>query len=74
MPPGCPATGRVSSGYQLCYGRPMATVMLPLLVGVFGALLYGFASNAKLAEIGRILFFVGAFWTVHLLGGKLLHF
>ena len=52
----------------------MATVMLPLLVGVFGALLYGFASNAKLAEIGRILFFVGAFWTVHLLGGKLLHF
>ncbi len=35
------------------------TVYLSLLVALVGALVYGFASNGKLAEIGRIMFFVG---------------
>jgi hypothetical protein len=52
----------------------MATILIPLCIAIFGALVYGFAANPKLAEIGRLLFFVGSFWTVHILGGRQLHF
>lgn len=30
---------------------------VPFLVGIVGALVYFFAANAKVAEIGRIMFF-----------------
>lgn len=51
----------------------MATILYPLFIAIIGALIYAFAS-AKPAELGRILFFVGAFWTVWLLTGKQFHF
>lgn len=34
-------------------------IYLPLLFALIGVLIYGFSSNAKLAEIGRILFWTG---------------
>ena len=52
----------------------MASIVIPLLVAVAGALVYALSTNPKLVEIGRILFFVGSFWTVYLCTGKLLHF
>jgi Na+/phosphate symporter len=45
----------------------MLTILLAPCVTVVGALMYGFSGNAKVAEIGRILFFVGAFFTVSML-------
>lgn len=41
-----------------------AVLLVPLAIMLGGAFLYALASNAKLAEMGRILFFVGAFWLV----------
>lgn len=42
----------------------LVQIVVPLLVAVAGVLLYALAANPKLAEIGRILFAVGAFWTL----------
>jgi Na+/phosphate symporter len=50
----------------------MATILLPLCVAIAGALVYAFAANGKLAELGRILFFVGALVTVWFLGGHVI--
>jgi hypothetical protein len=52
----------------------MAVAVLPLVVAIVGALMYAFASNAKLQEMGRLLFFVGAFWLVQTMAAKQLHF
>jgi hypothetical protein len=35
-------------------------ILLPLLVALIGVLMYALCTNAKLAEIGRILFWTGA--------------
>jgi Na+/phosphate symporter len=40
----------------------MVIALFPLLLAVGGALLYALAGNAKLSELGRIMFFVGLFW------------
>jgi hypothetical protein len=45
--------------------EPMATILIPFLVAVAGALVYGFAANPKLSELARITFFVGVMWTVY---------
>lgn len=37
--------------------------VVPLIVTVVGLLLYGLG-NAKVAELGRVAFFVGLFWLV----------
>lgn len=48
-------------------GRPRGAMMrpmvayLPLVLAVFGALMYEFATPPKLAELGRLLFFAGIF-------------
>lgn len=42
---------------------------LALIVAVVGMLLYALATNAKVAEIGRILFFCGALTFTLALGG-----
>ncbi|HZU83828.1 MAG TPA: hypothetical protein VE987_12965 [Polyangiaceae bacterium] len=52
----------------------LGAAVLPLVVAVAGALLYALASNPKLARMGEILFFCGAFWLVYLLGGKAVRF
>jgi len=33
-------------------------------LAVVGALVYAFSTNAKIQELGRILFFVALFWLV----------
>jgi len=37
----------------------MIIAVIPLLVAIIGLLMYILASNAKVAEIGRIMFFCG---------------
>lgn len=50
----------------------MITILIPLLVALIGLLMYAFAANGKLVEIGRILFFCGMFWVVYeLIGHRL---
>jgi Na+/phosphate symporter len=45
---------------------------MPLVVAVAGLLVYALSSNAKVSELGRLLFFVGALWFVYGLMGKTL--
>jgi hypothetical protein len=52
----------------------MVTILVPFAVALTGALVYGFSTNGKLVELARILFFVGAFWTVQMLAGGRVHF
>ena len=52
----------------------MATILVALVVAVVGALAYALSSNGKMSELGRILFFVGAFWCVYETLGKAVHF
>jgi hypothetical protein len=51
----------------------MATIVIPLVVCIVGALLWFVASNPKLSEAGRLAFFVGLFWCVYLTAGRTLH-
>jgi len=44
---------------------------LPLLISIIGLLLYGFAGNSKLQEVGRIMFFCGILVVTMHLGGKM---
>ncbi len=48
----------------------MLVALVPVLVALVGLLLYAMASNPRVARIGEILFFVGAFWTVGHLAGR----
>lgn len=52
----------------------MVLAVVPLLVAVVGAMMYGLCSGAKLAEIGRILFFVGSLWLVQALAAHVVRF
>jgi Na+/phosphate symporter len=40
--------------------------LVSFLVAVVGLLIYGFANNPKVAEVGRLLFFIGALWLVRM--------
>jgi len=39
----------------------MATAILPIVLALVGAVLYIFATNPKLSELGRLLFAAGVF-------------
>jgi hypothetical protein len=34
-------------------------ILLPLLIAIVGALMFGLCANGKLVEIGRLMFFAG---------------
>jgi chromate transport protein ChrA len=51
----------------------MLIAVWPLLVAVIGALVYALASGTKVAELGRITFFVGVLWLVYTLATKTVH-
>jgi Na+/phosphate symporter len=51
----------------------MLIILIPLLVLVVGALAYALSANGKVAELGRIAFFVGLFWLVYSLSSTHLH-
>ena len=44
----------------------MTIALLPLLVCALGLVVYALSSNPKVAEAGRIAYFVGLFWIVEL--------
>lgn len=46
---------------------------LAALIAITGLMLYAFAGNAKLCEIGRILFFCGMFVFTAQLGARTVH-
>jgi Na+/phosphate symporter len=48
----------------------MLIAWLAVVVAIAGALLYALSSNAKVAEMGRILFFAGVLVTLFAAGGK----
>lgn len=48
----------------------MLISLFAIIVAVVGLLLYVLASNPKLSEIGRIMFFCGALVTTWALGGR----
>ncbi len=52
----------------------MATIGVPLVVAIVGALMYALATNSKVVRMGEISFFVGMLWLVHELSGHALHF
>ena len=52
----------------------MVIILWPVLVLVLGALVYGFASNPKLSEMGRIAYFVGLLWAVYDLAPRVVRF
>lgn len=51
-----------------------ATLLVPLIIALAGALTYAFAGNAKLVELARITFFVGLLWTVYEVAAHVVHF
>lgn len=51
----------------------MATIILPLLVAVAGALVFALSANPKLARIGEILFFCGTFVTLEIAARLVVH-
>ena len=51
----------------------MLVIVIPLLFAVLGAFLYVLPANAKVAELGRIAYFVGLLWLVWQLASVRLH-
>ncbi len=52
----------------------MMTIYLAPLTALVGILMYGFAGNSKLQEIGRIMFAFGLLATLMETGSKVFHF
>jgi Na+/phosphate symporter len=50
----------------------MLIAVWPLVFAIVGLLLYFVATNAKVQEVGRVLFFVGMLWLVYSLTGHAL--
>lgn len=53
---------------ELRHNRYPMIILLSLLVAIIGVLVYVLASNPKIAETGRILFFAGMFVTLLRMG------
>ena len=52
-----------------CQAWGMLITILPFLIAIIGVLAYALSSNAKVSEIGRILFFCGILVTIWALSG-----
>lgn len=51
----------------------MITIAIPLLVAVIGLLIWVLASNGKVQEMGKILFFWGVGWTLYAVTNRSAH-
>jgi Na+/phosphate symporter len=51
----------------------MVTILVPLLIAIAGALVYGFSANAKLGELGKICFAAGMFAIAFAMTGHAVH-
>jgi Na+/phosphate symporter len=47
----------------------MIAIIWPLFIAVIGLVMYLISTNPKVAELGKILFQVGALWTTYALLG-----
>lgn len=52
----------------------MVQIAFPALAAVVGLLAYALASNPKIQEAGRIMFFCGFFFVVYVLAEARIHF
>lgn len=50
----------------------MIQMIIPALVAIVGLLMYVLASNTKVSEIGRILFWTGTLVTLFVVAGKVI--
>jgi len=50
----------------------MATAIIPIVMAILGALAYALSANAKVQELGRLLFAAGVFALAFALAGKVL--
>lgn len=48
-------------------------ILIPLLCALVGCLTYALATNAKVAELGRLLFFTGVLVTLLYFQGHVFH-
>lgn len=55
------------------YTQGMTLAIIPFIVLVIGLLMYALSSNAKVAEIGRIMFFTGLLVALHVASGWTTH-
>ncbi len=51
-----------------------ATILLPLLVCIIGALVYALAASQKLANLGALSFFAGLLVTLFQVSSHVIHF
>ncbi len=51
----------------------MVVIVTPLLVAIVGLLIYALSSSAKLAEIGRLMFFAGLLTALFVFGQGHIH-
>jgi Na+/phosphate symporter len=51
----------------------MTVSIIAVVMAVLGALIFALATNPKLSEIGRIMFFCGLLVACLLLGGRSVH-
>jgi Na+/phosphate symporter len=49
-------------------------IYVPLFVALIGAFMYALSKDAKVMDLGRIMFFCGLFWFVYQSANRLLHF
>jgi hypothetical protein len=52
----------------------LATMAVPLVVLIVGALAFALATNPKVARMGELAFFVGLFFAVWILSHQAVHF
>lgn len=52
----------------------MATILVPLLVCLAGALVYALSANGKVSELGRIAYFCGLLWLVYEFSSHVIRF
>lgn len=50
------------------------TILIPLFTCIIGAFVYGFASNPKLQELGRLAYATGLLVTLLMVGDKAISF
>lgn len=52
----------------------MIIAVVPFILAVIGALLYALATNGKVSEVGRIMFFCGLLVLTFALAREVVHF
>jgi hypothetical protein len=51
----------------------MATTIVPFLIMIVGAGVYAVSTNGKVQELGRGAYWIGLFWVLYAIHGKVFH-